>query len=312
MNILVTGADGFIGTRLIPELLAEGFAVSVLVRNKNKIINLKWQSEVTIFQADIRELEKVNAACINQNIIIHLAACAHVEQTTESDHWDIGYVGVQNILEAAIENKVKKLIFISSTKAQPRPKMTEYGKAKYQAELLLLKAHAADKIQVCCLRPAAVYGEGMKGNLASWIKKIKQGKAPPIPPVKSRIAMLGVDDLCRAVIQASASTSVNGKVYCLSDGSEYLIKQIETKIRMVYGKAEARYYFPKFAFYIAAILSDGLYRLFKIKTGFGLNAYQTIFGDEGQCSPEFGNEFEKDTGFKPKENFYNFIETELK
>src|SRR5690606_10780304 len=108
-----------------------------------------------------------------------------------AEHRAIHVEGTRQLLEAAIGAQVPRFLYLSSSKAGSAAE-SPYGQAKREAEALLLKAHEAGRIQVCCLRPTAVYGPGMKGNLAAWMRLVGRGMAPPLPPTShTRVAMVG-------------------------------------------------------------------------------------------------------------------------
>src|SRR5690606_11247167 len=264
-----------------------------------------WYGKVEVRQADVTDAESLAAHCQDASAVIHCAGLAHRSAADEL-HRAVNYQGTLNLLQAAIAAKVPRFIFLSSSKAGASTQ-NAYATAKLAAEREILAATRDGNIQACALRPAAVYGLGMKGNLAGWIRVIERGYAPPIPPVRTRIALIGVEDLCRAIVVALESEHVWGKAYLVSDGVPHSIKEIETRIRQALGGGAASLWLPRPAFALAAATGDFMRNL-GIDIPFGRAGYNTLFCDEyaGDAA------FQRDTGFSPRQDFYQELPKLLK
>ena len=72
-SVLVTGATGYIGGRLVPRLLDAGYDVTVLVRSVEKLMDVPWAGRVKIISGDLLDAETVATACAGQDVVYYLA-----------------------------------------------------------------------------------------------------------------------------------------------------------------------------------------------------------------------------------------------
>ena len=110
-NILVTGANGFLGSHLVRNLLEHNFSVTALVRSKKKLENIPWQQDVNIIEADLCTHKNLSSVFIGIDALVHLAAC---KQGDEETQFESTVVGTERLLEAMGHSETKRLILISS------------------------------------------------------------------------------------------------------------------------------------------------------------------------------------------------------
>ncbi|HBB65748.1 MAG: hypothetical protein A2X28_06000 [Elusimicrobia bacterium GWA2_56_46] len=175
MNVLITGATGFIGKELVRRLTGENNSVAVLVRDKRKAEE-RLPEASGIFAADLTDrgkLEVLAPLIKNADVVIHLAACIDYNAGKEA-LFGVNVAGTANILELAGKLGAKKFVYISSIEAigpvsakevpagetQPCRPANLYGESKLEAEKLALRAGAGLKMEVVILRLGNVYGPG--------------------------------------------------------------------------------------------------------------------------------------------------------
>lgn len=173
-SILVTGGTGSWGIELIRQLLSlDPKEIIIYSRNENSQVELRRKmddSRLHYFIGDIRDKEAMNTASAGVDYIFHLAALKHVpvceENPVESIKTNI--IGTQNVIDAAIENGVKKVIYVSTDKAAD-PANT-YGMTKALGEKLIIHANRKKSgTQFTCVRGGNVLGSS--GSVLPLFKK---------------------------------------------------------------------------------------------------------------------------------------------
>ena len=166
-KILITGGCGYVGSVLVPKLLKLNYKVIVLDTQWFGI-NLKKNKNLTIIKKDVRNISSKDLNGVNT--VYHLASIANDPMGALNPEltWEISCLGTMKLLEASLKNKVKKIIYASSSSVygiKKEKKVVEnlslepisiYNKAKMVAERILLSY--SDKINISIIRPATVCG----------------------------------------------------------------------------------------------------------------------------------------------------------
>lgn len=271
-NILVTGASGFIGQRLMRFLLKTNLSLVAITREPGRV-SRRWPDDaVTEITADLATGDGLVGACKNIDTVFHLAGYAHASDQQSADaerlHREVTVDGMRNLLTAAITAGVSRMIFLSSVKAMgegnevcrdenctPSP-TTHYGRAKLEAEKLLLEAGKHHGIHVCVLRLPLVYGPGNKGNIPRMIRAIACGRFPPVPEVHNRRSMVHVDDVVQALVKVEENDAARGRVYIVTDGREYSTREIYIAICRALGRRIPEWTVPAWLFHAMAGVGD--------------------------------------------------------
>lgn len=167
MNILLTGACGFVGSVLTPRLLADGHRI-VGVDTQWFGNHLEPHPNLTLLKQDTRDVDGIPLAGID--IVVHLANIANDPGVEMSPvlSWEVNVLATQQLADRAVRAGVKQFIFASSGSVygvKADPQVTEdlelvpisaYNKTKMVAERVVLSY--ADSMQVHCIRPATVCG----------------------------------------------------------------------------------------------------------------------------------------------------------
>ncbi len=111
--VLVTGASGFIGSHLVQRCLHEGYDVKALVRKGNAGIAGLQKESVEVVEGDVRDAEAVNRAVTGCDLIFHVAALTS-DWGALKDFTDINIGGTRHVCEAALREKVKRLVYVST------------------------------------------------------------------------------------------------------------------------------------------------------------------------------------------------------
>ncbi len=235
MRILVTGAGGFVGARLVSRLAAERHVVRAQVR-----------AGVAAGAADVvatGDLERyVTAAAWKPllaeiDAVVHLAALTHAGGLEDAAAWGryetVNVAVTEALAAAARASGVGTFVMMSSVKVcgersprrdggwlplsardVPRPE-DNYGRSKWLAEQALA-AHAGE-MRTTVLRPPLLYGPGMRGNLPRLFGAVARRRPLPFASIDNRRSLLGVDNLVDAVLHALNVSPPGVATYTLAD-----------------------------------------------------------------------------------------------
>jgi len=112
-NILVTGANGFLGSNTINELLIHGYYVKGFLRDSNKYYG-EVSNNLELIEGDIKNVNDLNTALFNCDCVIHTAAITDQNLLNYDDYYEVNVKGVINVTKAAIKNKVNRIIYVST------------------------------------------------------------------------------------------------------------------------------------------------------------------------------------------------------
>lgn len=174
MNCFLTGSNGFIGTRLVEELSAEGHTVRCLVRSPDRFSRFSGLPGVTPVIGDLDAVNVLEAASRGCDTVFHMAAFAKPWSKDRSLPFRVNVTGTENVLKAAARAGVKRFVFTSSAAVIgpspgvepieedfPRtvPFFNEYEENKAAAEGLV-RSYNRDGMECVIVNPPRVYGPG--------------------------------------------------------------------------------------------------------------------------------------------------------
>lgn len=251
MKCLITGATGFIGSRLTKELVRRGYDVNVLVRSPQKLDPL-IAGKITIHKGDVLDAKSINEAVRGNAVIFHLAAFAGIWSVDKSLPYRINVTGTENVLKAAVDQKVQKVVYTSSAgtlkpsdgleeidEESPLPLAyhTDYEQTKMQAEQLCFR-YADRGIDVVVVNPTRVFGPGplnKSNSVTLLIKKYLEGKWRFLPGDGGAVGNYAyVDDVVDGHIKAMHS-GVRGEKYLLG-GTNLSLKTFFSRVAEAGGK----------------------------------------------------------------------------
>lgn len=228
MNIIITGATGFVGKNLSKFLKEKGHHISPLSLRK------AW------------ELDQ------NAEAIIHLAGKAHDTKNTsaEKEYFEINTELTKKLFEEFQKTPAQDFIYFSSVKAtadtvegfldenhKSNPQ-TPYGKSKLEAEEFLLSQKLPENKRLFIIRPCMIHGPGNKGNLNLLYKFVQKGIPYPLAAFENKRSFLSIDNLNFLILEMLSNKKVASGIYNFADDEVLSTNELVKLIANTSGKKE--------------------------------------------------------------------------
>ena len=233
MTLVLTGATGFIGGRLVLKLRGEGLVPRCLVRASSRTKELE-AAGAELAVVNLETGEGLESALEGAEAVIHLAGAVRA--------WNAATFRVANVeatrhlVEAANRIGVRRFVLVSSQAAagpsargaaltedlEPNP-VGLYGMSKLAAERVLAEV-ASPELDWSIVRPSIVYGPRDR-DVFELFRSCKRGLGVYVAPPRVEVSMVHVDDVLQLVM-AAAERAPRGAVYFCSDGEAYTWRQI--------------------------------------------------------------------------------------
>ncbi len=262
MNVLVTGASGFLGSHVAEQLSRAGHDVRVLVRKSSNKKFLETLPRIEFAYGGIEDADKVADAVKGVDAIVHSAGI--VKAKHPDDFAKTNVVGTRNVLDGAKKNapNVKRIVLVSSLEAvgpskdgspvpttQENP-VTAYGRSKLEAEKVA-KSYAKD-LPITILRPTGIYGP-RDVEIFEAFRSVKKGVLPLTGDGKSKLTLVYGPDAARACIAAIDAKVPSGATYFVTDGAVYEQRAMMEELERAVGKkAFVRFGIPNGVINVAA------------------------------------------------------------
>ena len=246
MNILLTGATGFIGSRIIN--LLEFSKLTVLGRS------LPEGFMGAFYEAEIGPDVDYSASLRDIDVVIHSAARAHVmddkAESPLSAYRDVNVDGTLTLAKQAAAAGVKRFIFISSIKVNGESTLFDsaykyddssspedaYGVSKMEAETGLLKLSKSTGMEVVIIRPPLVYGPGVKANFALMMNLARKNLPLPLGAIKNKRSLVGIDNLVDLIITCIDHPNAANQTFLVSDDNDVSTTDLLKELTLAAGK----------------------------------------------------------------------------
>lgn len=217
MEVIITGASGFVGVNLCDYLKSSHQTKSLSIRFSN--------NQLFEFNADA---------------IIHLAGKSHDLKNVflPEEYYEANFELTKQIFDAFLKSNASVFIFMSTVKAVsdevngiltedsiPDPK-THYGIAKFQAEQYILSQKLTNDKRVIILRPCMIHGPGNKGNLNLLYSLVSKGFPWPLGSFENQRSFLSIENLCFVTKELLENQTINSGIYQVADDNPLSTNEI--------------------------------------------------------------------------------------
>ena len=248
MKILVTGADGFIGSHVVETLVKSGHEVRAFVLY-NSFNSWGWlddsdksvRESIDVFAGDIRDPHGVDNAVSGQDVILNLAALIAIPYSYHSPdtYIDTNIKGTLNILQAARRHEVSRVIQTSTSEVygtaqyipidekHPLHPQSPYAASKVGADQLALSFHASFNTPVGVLRPFNTYGprQSARAVIPTIISQLATGREVKLGSLSPTRDFSFVQDTANGFLAAATSDAIVGQTVNLGSGFEISIQE---------------------------------------------------------------------------------------
>jgi nucleoside-diphosphate-sugar epimerase len=313
-KVLVTGANGFVGSHICEELSGSGFQVKALVRRTSDLTNIR-DLDLELAYGDLTDPDSLQKAVAEVDAVVNNAGVTKALDVSLFDR--VNFKGTENILKAVEATKpgIGRFVQISSTAAcgpapsdtpidedhQPAP-VTAYGRSKLAGERAVLAFK--ERCPVTILRPTAVYGPRDK-EMLSFFKTIDCHIKPTFGPGECYMNFTYVKDLARAAVRVLKADSPSGQVYFVAEGKSYSYSEAGDIISDVLGVRALDVHIPVSVMRAAGWISERLANLRNKPSIFTADKVNELTAKYWLVNP---SKIERDLGFRSWTPFREGVE----
>ena len=224
--LLVTGANGFLGSEIVRQAMAAGLFVRATDRDQ-----VSRCAEVEYYCGDILDPDSLKLAVLGVSGVVHTAGLAHVfgrKQVATAPFTPVNEHGTANVARVAAEAGVQHFVLVSSVsvyggsgselcdEASPCRPASAYAESKWRAELRATEVARATGMGLTILRMATIYGEGDPGNVGRLMRSIDRGRFIWIGTGSNRKSLIHREDAARACLVAVTKSGPGISTYNVS------------------------------------------------------------------------------------------------
>jgi len=237
--VLVTGANGFVGTALCRALVDKGWAVRAAVRDASarEALRSAFPRLPCVTVGEVGPDTDWASALEGCAAVVHLAARVHMMQDDaadpESEFRRVNRDGTRHLLESAAQAGVRRFVFLSTIKVNgeaststglkegdaPAPN-DPYAVSKWEAEQAIAEIAPVSGVEFVILRPPLVYGPGVGANFLRVLRTVDRGDPVALGSIRNRRSMLYVGNLADAIATCLDHPAAAGRTFLVTDDED--------------------------------------------------------------------------------------------
>jgi len=313
MNILTTGANGYIGSKIAQALFVEENKITGIDLYSENVPSLANNTNFKFLKADITNTETLQDEVREADILVHCAALVHKKSTdlSRENYFRVNFEGTKNIINFLDKGRLKQIIFFSTvlvygdiscgivpdenTRAHPED---FYGESKLAAENAIMEFSERYRIPYTIFRLAPVYGDFFLLNIHKRIYLPIKAAFYRIGSGEQRVSLCSVNNVIDVVSESINNSHFYNQTFIVKDIDDYTINQLIYFFKELYSQKRR----PVIAIPIAVPMAVFQFlnilmpkKLSYLKYQFKKIAQNSIYSSEKLLS----------TGFSPKWNLYN-------
>jgi nucleoside-diphosphate-sugar epimerase len=278
LRAMVTGGGGFLGSKIVSMLLAEGCSVQSFSRNEYPELKARG---VVCHRGDLADRQAVSDAFQDTDVVFHVAAKAGI-WGEYSEYYAANVTGTRNVIEACLRNRVAKLVYTSTpsvafggrdvrsaNEEEPLPKkyLAHYLTTKAAAERLVIEANSSTLATVT-LRPHLIWGPGDTQLFPRIAKRRLANRLMLVGSGDNLVDSTFIDNAARAHLVAAQRLTpggpVAGRAYFISQGDPRPVRYLINAILETAGLPPVKRSIPLPVAYLAACFLELGYSMFHV------------------------------------------------
>jgi nucleoside-diphosphate-sugar epimerase len=276
MRILITGATGFIGSRLALRARARGHDVVAAGRRLNDALRAQFAAaEIEVRLGDVTDSDYVHRIMPGITHVCHLAAAWQEVGVPDEYFHSVTVEGAKNVAAAAVKHGVTKLVHCSTSgvhsrssgavvsETSPIEVTNAYERAKIEAERLVFAQATATGLPTIVLRPSDGYGPG-DVRLLKLFRAVAKQRFPLIGPGTGRRHMIYVDDICDAFLAACVAPAPEPQAIILAGPEVVTLKELVERLAKALGVASYGFQLPLAPMRVLAAITEDVCGVLKI------------------------------------------------
>jgi nucleoside-diphosphate-sugar epimerase len=272
MNVLITGAGGFIGSHLVDSQIEQGVNVRAVDLDLTRLQHVKNHPKLQAIAGDITNEALIQDLVVGVDVVYHLAS-AHLDVRLSEDHYrHVNVDATRCLLEASRQAGVKRFVHCSSVgvigdvKNPPADETTEchpiniYGRTKLEGEQAAIEYFRQTGFPVVVVRPAWVYGPRCP-RTEKLMRTISKGRFPIFGKGENMRHPVYISDAIKGLELSASANNVDGEVFIIAGDTPMPAKEMITVISEQIGARPPKLYLPLFLGMWAGVTLELMFKL---------------------------------------------------